>query len=64
MGSGIDEMKEWALEGESNNIVDETEKKLRYKIKHMSVCDEWICIYYIKISRYNTYQAGWHRRRL
>lgn len=40
MGSGIGSLKEWALEGEPNEAVGETERILRYQIKHMIVCDE------------------------
>ncbi len=40
VGSGIGSLKEWALEGEPNEAVGETERILRYQIKHMIVCDE------------------------
>lgn len=47
MGSSIKDLREWASEGESKVVscfrlaeVEETEKKLRYEIKHMIVCDE------------------------
>lgn len=47
MGSSIKDLREWASEGESKAVscfrlaeVEETEKKLRYEIKHMIVCDE------------------------
>ncbi len=43
--SSIENLKEWALEGESKQMpagmeVDETESRLRYQMKHMVVCDE------------------------
>lgn len=50
--SGMDSLKEWASEGESKKV-DETERTLRYQIRHMTVCNE----------RVRKYQAGWHRRR-
>lgn len=37
----MDSLKEWASEGESK-AVDETERRLRYQIEHMIVCDERI----------------------
>lgn len=57
-------LREWASEGESKAAVwcfgltevEETEKKLRYEIKHMIVCDERMCDL--------SHQAGWHRRRV
>lgn len=46
MESGIESGKEWASEGKSKSGVDETERRLRYQIKHMIVCDKrmQICI--------------------
>ncbi len=40
---GMSTLKEWASEGESKTV-DETERTLRYQIKHMIVCDERMCI--------------------
>ena len=40
VGSGIGKRKEWASEGESKTSVDETERRLRYQIRHMLVCSE------------------------
>jgi len=40
VGSGIGKRKEWASEGESKGSVDETERTLRYQIRHMIVCSE------------------------
>ena len=37
----MNSLEEWASEGESK-IVDETERRLRYQIRHMIVCDERI----------------------
>ena len=42
MESGVRSLGEWASEGKSKEQVDETERILRYQIKHMSVCDEWM----------------------
>lgn len=42
MESGIKSEMEWASEGELKELVDETERRLRYQIKHMIVCDEWM----------------------
>lgn len=38
---GMNSLEEWASEGESKTV-DETERILRYQIRHMSVCDERI----------------------
>lgn len=37
----MDSLEEWASEGESKTV-DETERRLRYQIRHMIVCDERI----------------------
>ena len=39
--SGIKDLGEWASEGESKRV-DETERTLRYQIRHMTVCNERI----------------------
>ena len=39
VGSGMNSLREWALEGEPKEV-GETERILRYQIKHMIVCDE------------------------
>lgn len=36
---GMNSLREWAFEGEPK-AVGETERRLRYQIKHMIVCDE------------------------
>lgn len=37
----MNSLGEWASEGESKTV-DETERTLRYQIKHMTVCNERI----------------------
>ena len=37
----MDSLEEWASEGESKRV-DETERTLRYQIRHMTVCNERI----------------------
>ena len=39
VGGGMDSLREWAFEGEPKEV-SETERRLRYQIKHMMVCDE------------------------
>lgn len=41
MRSSISDKREWASEGELNPV-GEPERILRYQIRHMSVCDEWV----------------------
>lgn len=40
VGSSIGKREEWASEGELKVSVDETERILRYQIRHMIVCSE------------------------
>lgn len=39
MEGGMNGLEEWALEGEPKTV-GKTERRLRYQIKHMLVCDE------------------------
>lgn len=48
MECSIRNLGEWASEGKSKAQVDETERILRYQIKHMTVCDERMYDYSIK----------------
>lgn len=57
MESSIKNEMEWALEGESKDGVDKTERRLRYQIKHMIVCDKRMQIASSRVAPQESYSC-------